>query len=537
MPKALNCLLSSWLLVLGGLFVSCGGSDVGSASVLRLGNGTEPETLDPHLMTGHPEFKVAWALFEGLTTLDPATLDVRPGVAESWEVSEDGLLYRFRLRPDARWSNGDPVTARDFVFAWKRMLTPGLAAPYADFLFPIDSAQAYNNGEIQDFGEVGVRAVEDLILEVRLIRPTPHFLFVQAMPFYFPVHEKSLLEFGAIDQRDTRWTRPGNLVSNGAFQLAERAPDRFLRVEKNPHYPGRDAVRLKGVEFYPIDSAQTEERAFRTGKLHQTNSLAPNKIDVYRRENPDLLRIHPLYGTYFYRFNTTRPPLDDARVRRALAMAIDRRDIVEHVTRGGQEPTGSFVPPGVGYTPADPIPRDIEEARGLLAEAGFPNGEGFPRLSLLYNTSESHRSVAEAVQFMWKTHLGVEIELMNQDWKVYLNTVAQLDYEIARGSWIGDYVDPQNFLEILASDSPHNRCGYSNAEYDSLIAQATRFRGREERYALLRRAEEILLADAPVAPIYTYASIFLQAPEVKGWGDNLMDYPSYRQAWIEESSQ
>ena len=445
------------------LALACGGggNDASEGAIVHLGNGTEPATLDPHTMTGHPEFLIAWTLFEGLTALDPATLEPRPGVAQSWEVSRDGRTVTFFLRPNARWSNGDPVTAGDFAFAWKRMLSPALAAPYAEFFYCIVGAEAFHKGEA-DFGSVGIETPERYTLRVRLVRPTPHFLFMQAMPFFFPVHRESLLKQGPADQRDTPWTRAGNLVSNGAFMLTEWKPNRILKVRRNPHYWDAEAVRVDGADFHPIESLQTEERAFRTGRLQWTHSLSPNKISVYRREHPELLHIHPMFGTYFYRFNTTRKPLSDPRVRRALAMCIDRRDIVDNIARGGQIPAERLVPPMHTYPGGGSIPYDPEAARKLLAEAGFPGGQGFPRLSVLYNTSESHRAIAQAVQHMWKTELGIDIELMNQDWKVYLNTVKQLDYDIARGSWLGDYFDAMNFLELFQSESPHNRCGYAN---------------------------------------------------------------------------
>ena len=508
-----------------------------TGAILHKGNGAEPESLDPHIITGQPEFNIAWALFEGLTALAPRTLEPVPGAAKSWEVSEDGLIYRFTIRSDARWSNGDPLTATDFVFAWQRMLSPGLGGAYAEFLHCIENARDYNEGRINDFSQVGVHAEGDNLLVVRLVRPTPHFLFMLSLPCYMPLHGPTVLRFGTIDDRNAEWTRAGNLVSNGLFQLTHWQPNRALKVRRNPHYWDANSVRLDGVDFHPIQSVQTEERAFRTGKLHLTNTLATNKIEVYQRENPDLLHIDPQFGTYFYRFNTTRPPLDDRRVRRALAMSINREEIVKYVTRGGQKIAESLVPPGSGYRCDARIPYDVERARALLAEAGYPDGKGFPTMTVLYNTSEDHRIIAEAVQHMWRTNLGIDITLVNQDWKVYLNTVEQLDYEIARGSWIGDYIDPSSFLNLFTSYSAHNRAGYSNPEYDALIEKAVHTLDRDSRFEVLQEAEHLLLEDAPIAPIYFYAIVHLKVPELKGLEPNLLDYFVYKNMYFDQTEK
>lgn len=536
MPRRRLLPLAPALFLLAGWMAACGGpsgQDEAVRNIVRRGNGTEPATLDPHLMTGHPAFVVAWTLFEGLTTLDPATLEPRPGVAQSWEVSRDGKTITFFLRPNARWSNGDPVKAGDFAFAWRRILSPGLAAPYASFLFCIEGARQFCEGEA-DFQSVGVETPDPYTLRVRLVRPTPHFFFMQAMPFYFPVHRASIEKLGPIDQRENPWTRAGNMVSNGAFLLSRWEPGRILAVRRNSHYHDAASVRIDGVDFLPIESLQTEERAFRTGRLDMTHSLTPSKIAVYKEKHPDLIRIHPQFGTYFFRFNTTRKPLDDSRIRRALAMSIDRADIVRNVARGGQQPADRLTPPMPDYpAPSPGISHDPDAARALLAEAGYPNGRGFPRLSLLYNTSEAHRAIAQAIQHMWKTELGIEIEILNQDWKVFLSTVKQLDYDIARGSWLGDYFDAMNFLELFQSASPHNRCGFSNARYDGLVDRALNTPDSEKRSALLAEAEGILLREAPIAPVYYYANIYLIKPRLQGIEPNAMDYILFRDAWLE----
>ncbi len=526
-------------LALGAGLAGCGGrqDDATRSQILQKGNGAEPETLDPHLMSGHPEFYIAWALFEGLTTPDPVTLEPRPGMAESWEVSPDGLLYRFHLRSDAKWSTGEPLTARDFLFSWKRALSPALGSSYANLLYCIANAEAYNSGTLEDFSQVGISAPEERVFEVRLGRPTPQFLAMLCLPVFLPVHEASIAEHGPVDQREVAWTRPGHLVTNGPFQLTDWRPNDVLRVRRNPYYWDTARVRLEGIDFRPIQSLQTEERAFRTGRLHLTYNVSPGKIAVYQRKHPELLYITPFYGTYFYRFNTTRPPLNDPRVRRALALALDRRDLVENVARGGQLPADSLVPPGVGYEPTARLACDPEEARRLLAEAGYPNGQGFPALSLLYNTDEAHRALAQAAQHLWKSNLGIEITLQNQDWKVYLNTVKQLDYDIARGSWIADYADPANLLETFQTGNGNNRAGYSNAEYDALLTQAQNEPDPGKRMGILQKAEALLLTEPPFAPVYHYTNIYLKVPELKGFTPNILGMIPYKSLYFEKDGE
>jgi len=526
------------LLVLPLTLPGCSGRDAGgpttNGAMLRIGNGAEPQDLDPHTTTGVPEHRIASALFEGLVSLDPGDLHPVPAAAESWTMSEDGLVYTFTLRADAAWSNGDPVTAQDFVYAWQRILTPGLASEYAYMLHCLKSAKAFNEGAIKDFTQVGAKALDNRTLEVILENPAPYFLAMQIHNAWYPVHRPTIERFGRMDERGTEWTRAGNHVGNGPFMLERWAPSEVITVVKNPHYWGAPSVRLAGIHFYPIENLQTEERSFRTGKLHVTESVPLSKIEVYRRNRPEVLHIDPYLGTYYYRFNVTRPPLDDVRVRRAFAMTIDRERLVKNVLKGGQQPAGQFTPPNTaGYTCAAGIEYNVPEARKLLAEAGYPNGEGLPQAELLYNTSENHKLIAEAVQQMWKVNLNVDVALVNQDWKVYLDSMNNLDYQIARSGWIGDYVDPNNFLECFLTGGGNNRTGYASEEYDALIAKANQMLDAEARFAILQEAERRLLEDCPLAPIYFYTRIYLKAPEVKGWQPNILGFIPFKQLYIE----
>lgn len=511
-----------------------GGDDAATANVLKVNLGTEVQDLDPHLVTGVPEHRACTAFFEGLTDLDSATLQPVPAVAESWTVSDDKTVYTFQLRDNARWSNGDPVTAQDFVYSWKRILSPALAAEYAYMLYCMKNAKAFNEGTITDFAEVGVKATKDHELVVTLENPTPYFLTLHTHQSWLPVHQATIEEFGSMTDRGTPWTRAGNHVSNGAYALAEWRPNEIIRAVPNEHYWNADAVQLDGIDFYPIDNLQTEERSFRAGDLHITEDIPLDKIPVYQKENPEVLRLDPYLGVYYYRVNTTVPGFQDVRVRRALSLALDRERLTQDVMKAGEVPAFHYVPPGCGdYTSPTPLSYDPEEAKRLLAEAGYPNGEGLPPFELLYNTSENHKRIAETVQRMWKQSLGVDVQLLNQDWKVYLASQDSLDYDIARAAWIGDFVDPINFLECFLSYSGNNRTGYDSPEYDALIEAAYAEGDQEKRIALLREAEERILADQPIIPVYFYTRKFLMAPEVKGYKPNVLGYMRWEDLRLE----
>ena len=497
--------------------------------ILHIGNGDEPRELDPHVVTGSIEHNLCMALLEGLLGLDPENLNIVPGVARAWQVSEDGKTYRFHLREDAKWSNGDPVTAADFLYSWRRALLPALGNNYAYMLYYIRNAESFHQGEITDFSRVGVTAPDDLTLVVELENPTPFFLQLLTHMSYFPVHQTTIEAFGAADERGTRWTRPGNHVGNGPFKLKEWVLNRSIVVEKNEHYWDADTVKLNQVVFYPIQNATTEERMFRAGQLHITGTTPVDKIAQYRQERPETLKIFPFFSTYYYLFNTTAAPLDRVKVRQALAMSIDRQQIVEKITKAGELPAFSYTPPEInGYTARSGLRYDVERARALLAEAGYPDGAGFPSIELMYNTSEGHRRIAIAVQQMWKTNLNIDVTLVNQDWKVYLDKRDSKDYQVARAGWIGDYLDPNTFLDMYTSNSGNNDAGWSNQRYDALIAQAGETTDQERRFALFQDAETILMTELPIMPIYTYVSKSLVSPDVRGWYPNILDNHPYK---------
>ena len=530
--------------VLAVLMVSvatgCSWRDEGAlpGAVIRVGNGAEPQELDPHQVSGVTEHRILTSLFEGLADIDPATMQPVPATAESWDISPDGRVYTFHIRPTARWSNGDLVTAQDFAYAWRRILSPKLGSEYAYLLHCIRGARDYNDGKSTDFGTVGARAVDDRTLELTLESPTPYLLAMQVHFAWFPVHRATIEKFGAIDERGTQWTRAENHVGNGAFALAEWQPNDVLRARRNRHYWNTAKVRLDGIEYYPIDNQQTEERSFRAGNLDLSSTVPLHKITIYRKEHPDLIRISPYLGVYFYRINATRPPFTDPRVRKALAMALNRDEIANNVMKAGERPATSFVPPDtVGYTSRASVKYDPEAARALLARAGFPGGQGLGPVEILYNSSDAHRTIAETVQRMWRDNLGIDARLLNQDWKVYLTAMNTLDYAVARSSWIADVADPVNFLECFQTGVGNNRTGWSSPEYDALIRASYMETDNTKRLELLQQAEALLLDGGPIIPIYYYSWTFLQSPAVRGLVTNPLGYIRWTDIWLERGGE
>ena len=503
--------------------------------ILHINNGTEVPDLDPHTVTGTPEFHVMDALFEGLVEQDPTTREILPAIATVWEVSTDLCTYTFSLRPTAKWSNGRPLTADDFVRSYERALNPLLGGNYAYLFEVLDGGSAYSRGELTDFTAVGVKAVDAHTLEIRLAHPVPYFLSLLTYPCWRPLPIDVIEEHDGLRRPGSRWTRAGNLVSSGPFQLTRWEQNRVLVVERNPHYWDAETVGLNAIHFYTVESYDTEERMFRSGQLHITLNVPLTKRETYLAMEHSPLRDDPLLGTYFFRFNTTREPFDDPRVRRALSLAIDREAIVNKVTRGGQAPAGSFTPPSVGgFEPTQLVSFDPDEARRLLVEAGFPEGRGFPNSDLLYNTSESHRTIAEAIQQMWKVELGIDISLYNQEWKVYLDSLDSLDFDVTRSGWTAVYDDANQFLEIFAPENPNNHTGWADLAYHDLLTASMRESDPERRQETLQRLDAMLIDQGVVAPIYHYTNSYLIDPRVKNWIPGPYDKRLYKYVRLEE---
>lgn len=495
-----------------------------TAGVFRQSLGVMEVELDPHRATSLADANVVRALFEGLVVPDPRTLEPRPGVAERWEISPDGLQYTFHLRADARWSNGDPVTAGDFADSIRRALTPEMAAPNAFLMFPLRGARDFHAGKSRDFGDVGVEVLDPRTLRLTLDQPTPHFLATLLHMVWLPVHLPSIRASGGETAPDNPWTRPDRIVGNGAFRLVENVRQQFIRLEASPTYWDAQSVRLRGVLLLAYGGVEMEERNFRAGELHATDALPISKIRTYRETSPELLRIARSYALYFYRLNVTRPPLDDPRVRRALSAAVDREALVNGPFAGAHEAAHAFTPPGpAGYVPPALAADDPELARRLLAEAGHANGAGLRHFEILYNRSENHQLVAEVIQENWRRVLGVEAVLASQEYNVFWTNRSRLNYDICRASWFADYPDPLAFLQIMTSDNPNNQTGWRHPEYDRLVAEAARTTQAQRRLELLRAAETILLEEMPIIPLYIQSTVRLVDPRVDGWFDNPMD--------------
>ena len=508
--------------------------------VLHFGLGSEPQYLDPHLANSVSAHNVIIALIEGLVSEDPKTLKPVPGVAEKWDISEDGLIYTFHLRKNAKWSNGDSVTAHDFVYSYKRILNPELASQYASMLHGLKNAREYHEeGLSWDEAKVGATAIDDYTLQLTLENPTPYFLELLNHYSWFPAHPPTIEKFGAFGKQGTAWTRPGNYVGNGPFTLSDHKVNSVIEVKKNPLYWDAQTVSLEGIRFYPIESADTEERAFHSGFLHLTQTVSPDRIDFLKENHPDLIHFESYLGTYFYRFNVEEPPFDDVRVRLAFNLATDRQAIVEKVTKGGQLPARCFTPPGTGgFSPESRFRFDPQKAKSLIQEYLTEKGlESLPKIELKYNTSEGHKKVAEALQGMWKNHLGAEIQLLNMEWKVFLSTIAKRDFSLARAGWIGDYVDANTFLHMWRTGDGHNNTGWSSTRYDELLELAAQESDTQKRFSYFEECEKLIAENSPILPIYFYVHVTLRSPTVKGWHPTLLDHHPYKYVRLENLVQ
>lgn len=522
------------LLALSAALLGCSRADSNvrtgdRTQTLHRGIGPDLADLDPQLATHTADYSVLSALLEGLVDEDPVDLHPVPGVAERWTVSPDGLTYTFYLRANARWSDGEPVTAGDFIGSWRRILTPSLGATTASKLYIIQGAEAFNRGD-SAFSQVGLRASDERTLEVTLEHAAPWFLSDLSSPAWMPVPLAAIARHGPIDARGNPWASPGTFIGNGPFVLESWRRGQEIVVARSPTYWDRAHVRLRAIHFHAFESIDAEERAFRAGQLHVTETIPPERIDAYRRDAPQLLRIDPLLGTYFIRVNVRRSGLNDSRVRLALALAIDREAIVGRVLRAGQKPAYSFTPPGLGGYAPEPVQRlDADGARRLLAQAG---GAVLPIFTLMYNSSEVHREVAEALQEMWRRELGIQVSLENEELKGTLEARRTGSYDMLLSSWIADYQDPSAFLSMWRGDDPDNFTGWSSADYDELLFAAVRTADTAARNAQFQKAERLLLSQAPVIALYHYTHAFLIQPSVRGWHPTLLDHHPYRAVWL-----
>jgi oligopeptide transport system substrate-binding protein len=600
------------LIVGAGSLWSLVGSDLPKADFTFV-NESEVKSIDPALVTGQPEGRIVYSIFEGLVNKHPETLEPIPGVAERWTISDDGLVYTFYLRDNAKWSDGSPVTAHDFHYSWRRFLDPMTAAEYAYQAWYIKNARNYSRGgsgvapgdavEVElnlppgsintlrggilqgklvrvierddderdfvveidgrektfrttddtgakadppegiawcrqvllDFNEVGVKAIDDHTLEVTLENPTHFFLGLLGYYPLFAVPQHTIEKYGRPD-----WTKEENIVSNGPYRVEFRRIRDRIRMVKNEHYWDRENVKLETVDALAVESLTTALNLFLTGEADWVGDLPPTAVREMMQQMPprDDINPAPFLGSYFYYMQTARPPLDDMRVRKALSMALDREEISKRLMPSGDPPSFSLVPPGLpGYQMQSTFPENVKEAQRLLAEAGYPEGHGFPRLEILTNTQESHQQIAELIRKQWQRNLGITVRTRNEEWGAYHASLQAGQFDLARRGWIADYNDPNTFVDLFVTGGEQNSTGWSNKEYDRLVAGAAKELDAEKRYRMLEEAEHILLEELPILPIYSYVSKNMVKPYVRGFYNNLRDEHFVSRMWIDHDAK
>ncbi|SEF84230.1 oligopeptide transport system substrate-binding protein [Caloramator fervidus] len=543
MKKSKLFIVLALVLAIGVSFFSGCAKGGQTGQTIKYNLGAEPATIDPQLNSAVDGATVIVNCFDGLTRLDANDKPI-PAVAERWEISPDQLTYKFYLRKDAKWTDGQPVKAQDFVYAWQRAVDPKTAAEYAYQLWYIKNGEAISEGKMP-VDQLGVKALDDYTLEVTLEGPTPYFLSLTAFPTYMPVRKD------VVEKDPQGWaTKPETYITNGPFKLKEWRPKDALILEKNPNWYNADKVKLQTIEMKMLEDQTSALAAFRTGQLDYIES--PPSAEIPNLLKSGEAKVFPYLGTYFYIFNLSpnaekvdpaaAKAIKDVRVRKAINLAINRKAIVENVTKGGQIPATSFVPNGIpdadgkdfkkkDYFPAE---GNVEEAKKLLAEAGYPDGKGFPKITLIYNTSQGHQAIAMAIQDMLKKNLGINIELANQEWKVFQKTRDERNYIFARHGWIADYVDPMTFLDMWVSNSGQNNIGYNNPEYDKKIAAAKKEADPAKRMQLLHEAEDILMNDMPLVPLYYYTNIACVKDYVKDVHKSVLGFVYFENAYIQK---
>ncbi len=576
-------------------------------SELWINNATEPEWVDPGKCADAIGGEIIFNIFAGLTQPHPQTLKPMPDIAKRWERSADGKTFTFYLRK-TEWSDGTPLTARDFEWSWRRVLDPKTASKYSSFLYVLEHGDAFNQGallvtglaatttvdavkaafekvvavekveastrplgmfvylggddksraalrkkavadlngaklenstmtvEVAPGSVVGVHAVDDLTLKVDLAQPVPYFLDLASFYTAMPVPRHVIERLEREGKNTDLWTRPENIVSNGAYTISEWQFRRRMVLSKNSHYWDQEHVRTPTIRLLEVEGYNTALNLYRAGEIDWigTNTNLPAEFIDHLKTFKDY-EVSPYLTIYWYWFNTERPPLTDVRVREALSLAIDRESICKYVKRSGEIPTADIVPDGLaGYKAIKTPLFDAERARKLLAEAGFPEGKGFPEISLIYNSGEGHKQLAEAMQEMWKKNLGITIRLENQEWKVFLNNMENGNFDIGRLGWVGDYPDPYTFLEVLSPHSGNNHSKWRDPEYGRLLEVANQTVDPDARLLALRAAESYAMAARPLLPAYVYTRDHTVKPYVRGLWTNYQDRHPFKYLWIDE---
>jgi len=491
--------------------------------VLHKGNGPESETLDPHRAEATNTSNILRDLFEGLTIEAPDGTII-PGVAQSWDISTDGKIYTFHLRENARWSNGDPLTASDFVFSLRRSADPATASNYSSILGPIENASEVTAGKLP-LEKLGVTAVDAHTLVIQLHAPTTYFLGMLTHSALYPVHPASVTKLGI------RAFRAENLVSNGAYKIVEWAVQSHVLLVRNHNYWDDAHTTIERVYYENTEDVSSELKRYRAGELDWTDGIPVTQAKWIKQNLPKDFHVAPYLGTYYYGLNVSKPPFkDNVKLRRALSLAIDRDVIVKKVMGTGELPAYSWVPPIPGYEQQQPAwatwPRAqrLSEARKLYAEAGYSADHPL-QIEIRYNTSEDHKRIATVIAAMWKQYLGVETKLVNQEFKIFIRDRLQKQVtQVFRGAWIGDYNDPYTFAELLNSTNGNNDLGYDSPQYDALLTQSSNELDASKRFQIMEQAEKVMLEDQPMIPLYFYTSKRLVKPYVVGWQNNIMDH-------------
>ena len=524
-PVPIRILILALLLITASW--AAGGCSPVDRADLVLHNGPEPETIDPQILTGQADGRIASALFEGLTRFNPTNGLAMPGLASHWEISADGRTYTFHLRPEACWSTGEPITADEVVWSWRRAVTPATAADYASQFFCVRNGRALVNGELRDATLLGAEALDARTVRVSLENPTPYFLELAASRVFFPVPRHAVERWG--DQ----WIRADPLPCSGPYRLLSwRVNDRF-RLSRNPRYWDASGVVTERIDILSGDNPSTALNLFLTGEvdLISDRKIIPGELGPELARRPEFHRFDYL-GQDFIRFNTTRKPFQDARVRRAVAQAIDRPRITARITRMGERPSSAVTPAGTGgYEPPSGLSFDPVASRRLLAEAGYPEGRGFPVIEYTFNVgSRIYEQTGVEIQSMLRDHLGIRVELRPLEWKTYLAEMSALNYDFIRGSWVGDYDDPMTFLDCFLSDSGNNRTGWKDGRYDRLLQAAAAEADPRRRLGFLRQAETLLVEEAvPVTGLYSHVGLYAADPRTVGgiWPNRMDEHPFF----------
>jgi len=485
--------------------------------IFKIANGAEPESLDPSQIQGIPEDRIFKALFEGLVVADPETANAIPGVAESWTVSEDGLQYTFYLR-DCLWSDGTPITADDVVYSWTRILNPATGSPFAWFpIMFLKGATEFNSGKA-DASVLGIRALDDKTFQMDLVGPIPYVLGALTN-FSFAIVPKHIVEKYGSD-----WILPENFVGNGPFVLKTWLPQQYIQVVKNPKYWDKENVNLDEVYYYASDDDNTMYNMYLKGEIDWLYTVPQDQIESAQLRAD--YQVAPQLSSYYYVYNVNEPPLDNILVRKALSRAIDKKALVEQITSAGEIPAWGIVPDMAGYDSLEfPEDDNIESAQKMLSDAGYPNGANFPKVSVLYNTSESHKSIVSFIQQEWKKNLNIDVEIVNEEWGSYLSDTDAGKFQIARYGWSGTYQDPNTFLDMFVTGTVMNGGQYSSAQYDEAITKAATMDAGPERMSVLKDAENLLVnEDQAILPLYYYVSLNMIDTDVwGGWYSNTMN--------------